>query len=160
MKKGNTAALVWDLVSSFTKDLGLTLWDIRFLKEGANYYLRIFIDKDGGVSVDDCETVSRAIDKPLDDLDPIEQSYFLEVSSPGLERELTRPEHYEKMKGKTITVRLYKAVGNKREFIGTLEDFSDNIITLNVDGSLKEINKKDAAIVHAYYDFGGMTENE
>ena len=91
-KGGNTVSKVAALAKPIAEELGLSLWDVRFVKEGAQYYLRIFIDKEGGVSVDDCERMSRAIDKPLDELDPIEQSYILEVCSPGIERELSRPD--------------------------------------------------------------------
>ena len=78
-------------------ELGLGIWDVRYVKEGAEWYLRIFIDKEEGVSIDDCEAVSRALDEPLDKLDPIKEAYILEVSSPGLERELTRFEHFEEI---------------------------------------------------------------
>ena len=90
-EKGNTVAAVWQIAQPIAESLGLELWDVRFVKEGADWFLRIFIDKEDGVSIDDCEAMSRAIDKPLDDADPISQSYCLEVSSPGVERELVRP---------------------------------------------------------------------
>ena len=94
-KSGNTVAEVTELVQPIVEELGLTLWDVRYVKEGAMWYLRIFIDKDEGVSIDDCETVSRAIDAPLDELDPIEGNYTLEVSSPGIERELILDRHFD-----------------------------------------------------------------
>ena len=160
MKKGNTENAVWELAKKTAEQSGVSLWDVRFVKEGANYYLRIFIDSDNGITVEDCEKVSRAIDTPLDELDPIEQGYCLEVSSPGLERELTRPEHFEKMKGEKIFIKLFKAADGKKEMVGTLEDYKDNTVFLLTSGGLKEINKKDTALIRAYYDFGGMTENE
>lgn len=102
---GSTVEKVWDIAKPVADSLGLKLWDIRFLKEGASWYLRIYIDKDGGVSIDDCENMSRGVDKPLDTADPIEQSYYLEVSSPGIERELTRQEHFKLCMGQKIKLR-------------------------------------------------------
>lgn len=81
-KGGNTVAAVWEIAAPIAEQLGLSIWDIRFQKEGVSWYLRIYIDKEGGVGITDCENFSRAVDGPLDDADPIEQSYYLEVSSP------------------------------------------------------------------------------
>lgn len=145
-KGGNTVQFVWELVEPYAKELGLEIWDVRFVKEGASWYLRIFIDKEGGVGIDDCVDFSHAIDKPLDDADPIEQSYCLEVSSPGLERDLVRPEHFEKCLGHSIMVRLIRPVENQRDFIGTLESFDDGNITLRLDdGSGFTFTKKEAS---------------
>ena len=103
-KGGNVVQAVWQIAEPIARELGLEIWDIRFLKEGADWFLRIFIDKEGGIDISDCENMSRAIDKPLDEADPIEQSYCLEVSSPGVERDLVRPEHFERYKGADIKV--------------------------------------------------------
>ena len=106
------------------QELSLELWDIQFVKEGSSYFLRIFIDKDGGVSIDDCEAMSRAIDKELDRVDPIEQSYCLEVSSPGIERTLTKDWHFEKYLGKKIKSRLIRPdAKGRRDIEGTLESY-------------------------------------
>ena len=94
-RQGGTAAAVWKLAQPIAEGLGLTVWDVRFVKEGALWYLRIFIDKPEGVGIEDCEAMSRAVNGPLDELDPTDGSYCLEVSSPGINRELTRPEHFE-----------------------------------------------------------------
>ena len=96
-KGGNTVALVRRLAEPIARDLGLMLWDVRFVKEGADWFLRIFIDKPEGIGIEDCEAMSRAINGPLDELDPVEQSYCLEVCSPGMNRELTRDEHFSSM---------------------------------------------------------------
>ena len=106
--------------------MGLRLWDVRFEKEGSGWYLRYFIDKPGGVCIDDCERFSRAVDPLLDEADPIEQSYCLEVSSPGVERELTRPWHFEENLGRPVTARLISPRGGVREFSGTLLRYADN----------------------------------
>lgn len=145
---GNTASVVAALVKPIAEELGLRIWDVRFVKEGALYYLRIFIDKDGGVSIDDCERLSKAVNKPLDELDPIEQSYILEVCSPGIERELTRPEHFEAMKGSTVRIKLFRPVDGCKELCGTLAGLRDKMIILTGDdGTEIEIAKKDAVSV-------------
>ena len=132
-KGGNTVKAVWDIATPFAEELGLIIWDVRFLKEGSSWYLRIFIDKDGGVSIDDCVDLTHAINKPLDEADPIEQAYFLEVSSPGVERDLVRDEHFEAYIGEKIKVKMIRPVEGKREFSGILADYSDGNITISLD---------------------------
>lgn len=132
-KGGNTVKMVWDIVEPFAAELGLRIWDVRFLKEGANWYLRIFIDKDGGVSIDDCVDLTHAINKPLDEVDPIEQAYFLEVSSPGVERDLVRDEHFLSNIGEKIKVKMIRPVEGKREFSGVLESYEGGNITLRAE---------------------------
>ena len=147
-KGGNTVSVVWQLAEPIAEQLGLRLWDVRFVKEGASWYLRIFIDKDGGVGISDCEAMSRAVDEPLDRLDPIDQSYFLEVSSPGIERELTRPEHYELMKGREVCVTLFRPIDGEKEIIADLVGLRDkNIVLTDLDGTEFEIPRKDAVSV-------------
>lgn len=141
----NVAERVYDLIKERVEAEGVELWDVRFLKEGATWYLRVFIDKDTGVGIDDCTNVSHAIDPLLDEADPIDISYYLEVCSPGIERELSRSWHYEKVKGQTVKIKLYKALDGKKEFTGILTETGDNI-TLEVDGvsmsfELKAISK-------------------
>ena len=103
--KGNVVSRVQALCAPIAADLGLSLWDVRFIKEGTQHYLRVFIDKDGGVSMDDCVAMSRALQEPLDREDPIKEAYTLEVSSPGIERELVQDSHFLHNNGE-ITVRL------------------------------------------------------
>lgn len=144
-KGGNTVQAVYDIVKPIIESLGLRLWDIRYVKEGAQWYLRVFIDKDGGVTIDDCEAVSRAIDAPLDENDPIEQSYCLEVCSAGIERELTRPEHFRQFIGADIMVKLIRPLpGIGKELFGRLaEESKDEIVMENDDGDTINILKKD-----------------
>ena len=147
-KGGNTVAAVWEIAEPIAEELGLSIWDIRFVKEGADWFLRIFIEKEGGVGITDCENMSRAIDKPLDDADPIEQSYCLEVSSPGVERELTREGHFEACKGEKIKVKMIRAVDGVREFKGVLEDFDGTQITLRLEnGSAMSFEKKETSYI-------------
>ncbi len=148
-KGGNTVSEVTALVKPIIEAMGLTLWDVRFVKEGALRYLRIFIDKDEGVSIDDCERVTRAIDAPLDELDPIEDAYTLEVSSPGIERELTEDWHFEMFLGAPVMVKLIRPdESGVRELKGTLvANEKDSIELILEDGSEKVIKKKDSVYI-------------
>ncbi len=129
---GNTALRVEKLIAPTVEGLGYDLWDVRFLKEGASWYLRVFIDKEEGIWINDCTDVSHAIDPILDEADIIDKSYYLEVCSPGLERELLKPEHFEKCKGKEVLVHLYRAVDGEKEFCGLLSGFDGGVkITVN-----------------------------
>ena len=147
-KGGNTVQKVWEIAEPVVTDLGLKLWDVRYVKEGADWYLRVFIDKDGGVDINDCENVSRALDEPLDENDPIPQAYTLEVSSPGLERPLVRDEHFEQFVGADIMVKMIRPVeGLPKEFKGVLAAYSDGEVTVNDHSGENQviINTKDAA---------------
>lgn len=147
-KGGNTVAAVWEIAKPIADELGLDIWDIRFVKEGSDWFLRIFIDKDGGVGITDCENMSRAIDKPLDEADPIEQSYCLEVSSPGIERDLTRDSHFEACKGQKIKIKLIRALDGKREFSGILEDYDGKTVTMRLeDGNAMCFEKKETGYI-------------
>ncbi|MBQ9530491.1 MAG: ribosome maturation factor RimP [Eubacterium sp.] len=148
MAKPNTVKLVEEIISPYAKELGLEIWDVRFAKEGSEWYLRIFIDKEGGVSIDDCVDLTHAISKPLDEKDPISQSYMLEVASPGVERELTRKEHFEKFIGSPIMLRMIRAINGVRDFKGTLKSFENNQITVVLqDGEELCVEKKETAFV-------------
>ena len=154
MAKGSTVDAVRALVQPYAQQLGLTLWDVTFTKEGASWYLRIYIDKEGGVSIDDCAALSRAVDEPLDEADPIDKAYFLEVCSPGIERELRREEHFAAYIGRRIKVRLIRAADGAREFSGVLREFRDGVLTVDTEQGAVTLNKKDAAHINAD-DFGG-----
>lgn len=148
MAKLNTVETVRQLALPYAQELGLSIWDVRFVKEGADWFLRIFIDKEGGVGINDCVDFSHAIDKPLDDADPIPQSYTLEVCSPGLERELTRPEHFEKCIGRSVIVKLIRPIDGQRDFIGTLESYDEgNITVITQDETGFTFTKKEASWV-------------
>lgn len=146
--KPNVVGIVRAMAEPVAESLGLRLWDVRFVKEGASWYLRVFIDKDGGVDINDCVNMTHALNEPLDEADPIEVSYCLEVSSPGIERDLTRDEHFEAMKGEKIKLRLIRPDENKqREFSGTLLNYEDGNITVSVDGEERVFVKKETAWV-------------
>ncbi len=141
----NAAERVYALIKETVEMQGVSLWDVRFVKEGALWYLRVFIDKDDGITIDDCTNVSHAIDPVIDEADPIDKSYYLEVCSCGLERELVKKEHFEKVLGQKIKLKLYKAIDGVKEFEGTLLS-CDQSVVIDMDGkkcefALKEISK-------------------
>ena len=146
-KGSNTAAKAYELAAPLAESLGLTLWDVVFEKEGAIWYLRIYLDKEGGVDINDCEAFSRPFNKLLDENDFIEPSYVFEAGSPGLGRELRRPEHFEKYLGEPVRVRFIRAVDNVREVAADLKAYSKESITLSANGEESEIKFSDIAFV-------------
>ncbi len=147
------------LIAPVLKELGLELWDVHFEKEGSSWFLRYFIDKEGGVTIGDCEAVSRAVDKLLDEADPIDQSYVLEVSSPGVERRLTRDAHFAQFAGHLVAVRLIRPVEGMRDFVGTLSGKNGDTITILLEDDVEmNYTKNEAAWTKLYFDFktGGL----
>lgn len=127
MKKGNTTEIVRAIAEPLASPLGLSIWDVTFTKEGADWFLRIFIDKPDGVTIDDCVALTRAVNPVLDSEDPIEQEYMLEVSSPGINRKLTRREHFEAFLEAPVRVKLIRPLENGvRELEGILIDVQEN----------------------------------
>jgi len=121
-------------LSPILESRGLTLWDLEFKKDGPKWLLRVYIDREGsGVTLDDCEGVSRDLGTVLDVEEVISHGYTLEVSSPGLDRTLSRPEHYAKCLGKLIRIKTYQAVDGQKVFRGTLQDFKDEQVTILAD---------------------------
>lgn len=129
------AQTVRDLALPVAKEQGVDLWDVEYLKEAGQWYLRVYIDRDGGVSVNDCEAFSRALDPLLDEADPIAESYIFEVSSAGAERVLKRPSDFEKFLGSNVEVKLYKAVNGAKAHTGTLKAYADGAVTVEVAGA-------------------------
>ena len=149
-KGKNTVSVVENIAVPIAESLGLRIWDVRYLKEGSQWYLRVFIDKDGGVDINDCEAMSRAIDEPLDQADPIDGEYILEVSSPGIERELIKPEHFKEFIGADIMVKMIRPLeGIGKEFKGVLTAFEDGMVTITDHSgeNTVTIQKKDAAYI-------------
>ena len=153
-KKETTTEAAARLAQPVLEELGLTLWDLRFEKEGSLWYLRYFIDKEEGLTIQDCEAFSRAVDKLLDEADPIPQSYTLEVSSPGIERELTRDWHFEACMGMEITVRFFRPVNGVREFTGTLSGWEDGKVTMLLSGETEmTFALEEASSIRLYNDY-------
>lgn len=146
---GSTAQRVEALVRPVIEGMGLRLWDVVFEKEGPDWYLRVLVDKDGAMDTDTCAAVSHAIDPILDEADPIEQSYYLEVGSPGLGCALTRPEHYQALRGQKVRVRLIRpGADGAREFAGILKGRDGSAVTLDTPAGEKTFEVSAAASVH------------
>ena len=152
MAKGNggknTVRTVEQLVRPVVEGMGLRLWDVRFEKEGPDWFLRIFIDRDTPLDTDTCEAVSRAIDPVIDAADPIDQSYFMEVGSPGLGRRLTRPEHFGPYVGQKIAARLIRPnESGARELEGALLAFENGAVTIDTAAGPVRFALSDASFV-------------
>ncbi|WP_305767533.1 ribosome maturation factor RimP [Candidatus Epulonipiscium viviparus] len=143
MDKNKIISKVECLISETVTEMGLELVDVEFKREGANYFLRIYIDKEGGIAIDDCTSVSRAIEPILDEADPIEPPYMLEVSSPGIDRILKKDKDFLKYAGKLVDVKLYKPVEGQKVFQGELVEKDNEIIKVMVEDQMKSFNSKD-----------------
>ena len=142
------AQTVYDLAQPLALEQGLELWDVEYVKEAGQWFLRVYIDKDGGVGIDDCERFSRAFDPVLDQADPIPGSYVFEVSSAGAERELKRPSDFEKFLGSPVELKLYKAVDGQKTWQGVLSAYDDGDVTLTLGSETRRFEKALVASVH------------
>ena len=130
------------------------LVDVEYVKEGGTWYLRAYIDKPGGITVDDCEIVNRALSDLLDEKDFIEESYILEVSSPGLGRPLKKERDFERSLGEEVEIRTYQPVEKQKEFTGILKDFDRETVTIEQeDGELLQLNRDKIALIRLAFDF-------
>ncbi|MFT8322331.1 MAG: ribosome maturation factor RimP [Bacillus sp. (in: firmicutes)] len=124
--------LVEEMVQPILEDLHLELVDIEYVKEGPNWFLRVYIDKDAGVDIDECAAVSEKLSEKLDEVDPITENYFLEVSSPGAERPLKKDKDFEKAIGKNVFIKTYEPIDNEKTFEGTLTSFDGTSVSIEV----------------------------
>lgn len=152
MVKQKTAATVTELIQPLFID-GLELVDVTFTKEGNSWYLRIFIDKPGGIGIEDCQSVSREIEHILDENDPIPQSYILEVSSPGIERPLKKSADYERFSGSLVNINTYAPIEGKKNLRGRLNGLRGSDIVLDVNGSEIIIPLEQVAGAHLEAEF-------
>ena len=132
---------------------GCSLWDVEYVREGTEYFLRLYIDKEGGVDITDCEAVSRAMDPILDEQDPIDGSYHFEVCSAGLERALKRPSDFEKFMGSPITVKLYRPVNGLKELPCVLKGYQDGQVTVEMGKETMTFEKSQVALVRLRVEF-------
>jgi len=143
-----------ELVMPIIEQNNFELVDVEYVKEGSSYYLRAYIDKEGGITVDDCEIVSRALGDLLDEKDFIDESYILEVSSPGLGRPLKKEKDYKRSIGKELEIRLYKAVNKQKEFYGILESYDETSVTISdEDNNELTFEKSDIALIRLAVHF-------
>ncbi|MGE4276434.1 MAG: ribosome maturation factor RimP [Lawsonibacter sp.] len=145
--------LVADLAAPIAAEAGCSLWDVEYVKEAGSWFLRVYIDKDGGVSIDDCEAVSRPLSDLLDASDPIEGSYTFEVSSAGADRVLKKPEHFIRFQGDEVELKLYRPREGRKNFVGLLQSYQDGDVTLEVGGIPMVFEKKEIALVRLYPRF-------
>lgn len=146
---------VESLIKEKIQGLGYELYDVQYAKEGKDYFLRVFIDKEDGIDLNDCEKVSNEINPLLDEKDFIKEMYFLEVSSPGIERVLGKDEHLKDSIGKEIEVKLFKPIEKQKEFVGTLEDYNEEKIILGLEENEEkiEIERKNISLMKLKFNW-------
>lgn len=153
MAKRKIEDLITELAAPIVEKNTLELVDVEFIKEGTNWYLRVYIDKPGGVTIEDCQIVSEALSDKLDKVDPIEQSYFLEVSSPGLDRPLKKDKDFEKFKGEQVEVKVFQPVDGKKVFEGELLGLKDNLVSIRQGSEVVEFDRDKVAAVRRVVKF-------
>lgn len=153
-KFGNTEQRIYDLVKPITDELGFYLWDVCYVKEGASWYLRVFIDCDEGITIEDCEKATRPINQILDEVDPISQSYMLEVGSAGLERELVKEEHFEICEGDKVRIHFIRSIDGDKDAVGILCGADKEGVTIaSEDGEEKKYPLSDISYVKLFMEF-------
>lgn len=144
---------VWQFAEPLVKENGCSLWDVEYVREGGEWFLRLYIDKEGGVDIDDCENVSRAVDPVLDEKDPIPESYRFEVCSAGLERQLKRPSDFERFMGEPILLKTYQPKNGTKEFPGVLTGYDNGAVTVDMNGTSLRFEKTEIALVRLRVEF-------
>lgn len=143
-----------EILLPITEEYGFELVDVEYVKEGSMWYLRAYIDKPGGISIDDCEAVSRRLSDVLDEKDYIEDSYIMEVSSPGLGRPLKKEKDFKRSLGKEVEIRTYRMIDKQKEFTGILKDYDPDTVTVALDNETeKKFDKSDIALIRLAFDF-------
>lgn len=153
MAKIKVEQLVEKMVQPILEQLSFELVDVEYKKEGSNWYLRVYIDKPGGITIDDCQTVSEQISSLLDEEDPIPHSYFLEVSSPGLDRILKKDSDFERYKGSKVDVSLYKSKDGKKKFTGELIGWEDDQLLIREKDAVLSFSRAEVASVRLAVEF-------
>ncbi|MDD5905292.1 MAG: ribosome maturation factor RimP [Clostridiales bacterium] len=146
--------IVRELAQPVAEENGCELWDVEYVREAGQWYLRLYLDKEGGVNILDCEAVSRKVSDLLDEADPIESSYVFEVSSAGAERPLKRPGDFERFMGSAVLVKTYKPKDGRKEFAGTLAGYEDGAVLLDMGtGEPLRFEKSEIALVRLRVEF-------
>lgn len=153
MADKNIESKVQALIENEITDLGYELYDVEYLKEGRDFYLRIYINSKNGIGIEDCEKVNNVIDPILDEKDFIKDQYFLEVSSVGLERNLRKQKHFKEAIGENIEIKLYKKINNTKTIEGKLENFENGILKIENQGEILDINIKDIASAKVIFEW-------
>lgn len=142
-----------EILLPIVEEYGFELVDVEYVKEGGTWYLRTYIDKEGGISIDDCEKVSRRLSDILDEKDYIDDTYIMEVSSPGLGRPLKKEKDFKRSLGKEVDIRTYRMIDKQKEFTGILKDYDKDTVTIELDETLKTFEKGDIALIRLAFDF-------
>ena len=143
-----------EILLPIVEEYGFELVDVEYVKEGGTWYLRTYIDKEGGISIDDCEKVSRRLSDILDEKDYIDDTYIMEVSSPGLGRPLKKEKDFKRSLGKEVDIRTYRMIDKQKEFTGILKDYDKDTVTIELDDeTLKTFEKGDIALIRLAFDF-------
>ena len=143
-----------ELITPIVEANGFELVDVEYVKEAGNWYLRFYIDKEGGITVDDCEAVSRIFSDKLDELDFIEDAYIMEVSSPGLGRPLKKEKDYVRSMGKEVEIRTYRPINKEKEFYGILSAYDESSVTITTEEQKEQtFEKADIALIRLAFDF-------
>lgn len=143
-----------ELITPIVERMAFELVDVEYVKEGGTWYLRAYIDKEGGITVNDCEVVAREMNEILDAEDFVEDSYVFEVSSPGLGRPLKKEKDYVRSMGKEVEIRTYRAINREKEFYGVLSAYDENTVTIeSEDGEKMVFEKSDIALIRLAFDF-------
>ena len=143
-----------EILLPIVEEYGFELVDVEYVKEGGTWYLRTYIDKEGGISIDDCEKVSRRLSDILDEKDYIDDTYIMEVSSPGLGRPLKKEKDFKRSLGKEVDIRTYRMIDKQKEFTGILKDYDKDTVTIELDDeTLKIFEKGDIALIRLAFDF-------
>ena len=146
--------IVAQLALPLVEQAGCSLWDVEDVKEAGSWYLRAYIDKDGGIAVDDCEVISRALSDWLDKEDFIDDSYILEVSSPGLGRPLKKEKDFARSIGKEVDIRLYRARNKQKDFTGFLTNYDENTVTIETEDETEMVfERSEIALIRLAFDF-------
>ncbi len=144
---------VENLIKTKVQELGYNLYDVEYVKEGKDYFLRVYIDKDNGITLDDCEIVSNGITEILDNADYIKEQYFLEVSSPGVERILKKDKHLKSNIGANVQVKLFKPLDEKKQYEGILKDFDSDNIKIETSSQILEIERQNIGQIKTIFDW-------
>lgn len=153
MIKKEIEEMIFNLVEPIAKNMKFDLVDVEYVKEGPYMYLRTFIDKEDGVTIDDCQDFSRLASEKIDDVDPIKDNYFLEVSSPGIDRPFKKDKDFKRALKKDVEVSLYKQLNNSKKYTGQLLSFDEDSITLNFEDEIIKLNRNDIAKINLAIKF-------
>lgn len=153
MANAKVSDVVLEMVKPIAEKNGVDIWDVEYVKEGADWYLRVLLDHPDGININQCEAVNRELGMLLDETDPIPHFYYLEVSSAGIERHLRRNSDFLRFIGSKVLIRLFSAEEGKKEFVGTLKDYADNVVTIETEDGEKRFDRSLLSLARLWAEF-------